>query len=96
MYARIVLFTLGSGKRSTAEQIADTLIPAIKAQHGCEAAMSVIDDEEGEYGLVVLWASKEDAEAAAKVMAPRLRSALQDVATEPPSVRLMEVYEPDA
>ena len=58
--------------------------------------MSVIDDEEGEYGLVVLWASKEDAEAAAKVMAPRLRSALQGVATEPPSVRLMEVYEPDA
>ncbi len=96
MYARIVLFTLGSGMRSTAEAIADELIPAIKAQQGCDAAMSLIDDEAGEYGLVVLWASKEDAEVAAKVMGPRLRSALEGVATEPPTIRLMEVYEPAA
>ncbi len=96
MYARIVLFTLGSGMRSTAEKIADELIPAIKAQQGCDAAMSLIDDEAGEYGLVVLWASKEDAEVAAKVMGPRLRSALEGVATEPPTIRLMEVYEPAA
>ena len=96
MYARIVLFTLGSGKRSTAVEIADALIPAIKAQRGCDAAMSLIDDEAGEYGLVVLWASKEDAEVAAKVTGPRLRSALQGVATEPPTIRLMEVYEPAA
>ncbi len=96
MYARIVLFTLGSGMRSTAEEIADELIPAIKAQQGCDAAMSLIDDEAGEYGLVALWASKEDAEVAAKVMGPRLRSALEGVATEPPTIRLMEVYEPVA
>ena len=96
MYARIVLFTLGSGMRSTAEQIADELIPAIKAQQGCDAALSLIDDEAGEYGLVALWASKEDAEVAAKVMGPRLRSALEGVATEPPTIRLMEVYEPAA
>ncbi len=96
MYARIVLFTLGSGMRSTAEAIADELIPAIKAQQGCDAAMSLIDDEGGEYGLVVLWTSKEDAEVAAKVMGPRLRSALEGVATEPPTIRLMEVYEPAA
>ncbi len=96
MYARIVLFTLGSGMRSTAEAIADELIPAIKAQQGCDAAMSLIDDEAGEYGLVVLWASKEDAEVAAKLMGPRLRSALEGVATEPPTIRLMEVYEPAA
>ena len=96
MYARIVLFTLGSGMRSTAEEIADELIPAIKAQQGCDAAMSLIDDEAGEYGLVVLWASKEDAEVAAKVMGPRLRSALEGIATEPPTIRLMEVYEPAA
>ena len=96
MYARIVLFTLGSGMRSTAEQIADELIPAIKAQQGCDAALSLIDDEAGEYGLVALWASKEDAEVAAKAMGPRLRSALEGVATEPPTIRLMEVHEPAA
>jgi len=63
---------------------------------GRDAAMARIDDEAGEYGLVVLWASKEDAEVAAKLMGPRLRSALEGVATEPPTIRLMEVYKPAA
>jgi quinol monooxygenase YgiN len=95
-YARIVLFTLGAGQRETAKQIADELLPDIKAHDGCQAAMSVIDDEAGEYGLLVLWKTKDDAEAASKVIGPRLSAALQDVAKGPATMRLMEVYEPSA
>ena len=94
MYVRLVLFTLGPGERSTAEKIADEIVPAIRAQKGCNTCKFFTDDEVGEYGIVVLWDSKEDADAASSVISPRLKPALADIVKEPPSIRLYEVYEP--
>ena len=94
MYVRLVMFTLGPGERSTAEKLADELVPAIKAQKGCNTCKFITDDEVGEYGIVVLWDSKEDAEAAAGVIGPRLQTALADIVKGPPSIRLYQVYEP--
>ena len=94
MYVRIVRFTLGQGARSTAEKLADEFVPAIKAQNGCSECVFITDDDAGEYGIVVLWDSKDNADAAAAVIGPRLSQALADITDEPASMKLFEVYEP--
>jgi hypothetical protein len=52
------------------------------------------DDTDGEYGLVVLWESKEDAEAVSSVMGPKLQLGLAGNVQGPPDIRLFEVIEP--
>lgn len=94
MYVRIVRFTLGPGSRETAEKLADDIVPAIRAQNGCNKCLFITDDEVGDYGIVVLWESKEDAGAAAAVIGPRLTKALADITQMPDSRQLYEVYEP--
>ena len=94
MYLRLVRFTLGEGARSTAEKLADEFIPAIKAHTGCSECVFITDDDAGEYGIVVHWDSKENADAAAAAIGPRLSKALAEVTEEPASMRLFEVYEP--
>lgn len=94
MYVRIIRFTLGPGSRSTAERLADEIVPAIRAQNGCNKCLFLTDDDAGDYGIVVLWESKEDAVAAAAVIGPRLTKALSDITEVPDSRQLFEVYEP--
>ena len=94
MYLRLVRFRLGPGSQSSAEKIADEFVPEIKAQNGCSECVFITDDDAGEYGIVVHWDSKEDADAAAGVIGPRLSSALAEISEEPASMQLFEVYEP--
>ena len=94
MYVRIVRFTLEPGSRSTAEKLADEIVPAIRAQNGCNKCLFLTDDDAGDYGFIVLWDSKEDAGAAAAVIGPRLTKALADITEVPDSRQLFEVYEP--
>ena len=96
MYARLVLFTLGPGTRSTAEKLADQFAPALRAQKGFKTVTFIGDDAVGEYGGLSLWESKEDAEAAAAALDSRLEQALTDIVKGPPTRRLFEVYEPNA
>ena len=91
MYARLVLVTLGSGGRSTAQALSDELAPAISALKGCESVTFFGDDTDGEYGLFVLWETKDDADAAAQVIGPRLMKGLSGSVEEPPKLRLFEV-----
>lgn len=94
MYIRVVQFSLGSGKRAAAEVIADKIVPAIRAQHGCERCEFITDDATGDYGMVVLWASKEDADASYSVINPMLQTALGEAGAKGTSIRLFGVYEP--
>ena len=94
MYVRIVRFTLEPGSRSIAEKLADDIVPAIRAQNGCNKCLFIVDDDTGDYGIVVLWDSKEDAGAAAAVIGPRLTKALSDITEVQDSRQLFEVYEP--
>lgn len=94
MHVRIVNFSLEPGSRSTAEKLADEIVPAIRAQNGCDKCLFLIDDEAGEYGFIVLWDSKEDAGAAAAVIGPKLTEALSGITKMPDSRQLFEVYEP--
>ncbi len=96
MYARLVLFTLGPGMRSTTEEIADEMIPKVKVRKGFKSVTFLGDDEAGEYGAFVLWETKEDAEAGKEALFPILQNALSGIAKSPPSLKLFEVIEPKA
>ena len=93
MYVRLVRFTFGPGKHSAAEDLANKLVPAIDAQKGCNSVALFGDATDGEYGLVVMWESKEDAEAAAAVIGPQLQQGLAGNVQGPPDIRLFEVIE---
>jgi len=93
MKIRLVQFSLGPGSASEARAIADKLVPAIRAQPGCERCEFFIDDDIGYYGFVVFWASQQAAEDASLVISPILLAALAG-ATGLPSIRLLDVYEP--
>jgi len=76
MYARLALFTLGPGMRSTAEKIVDEMNPKVKARKGFISISHLADDETGEYGAFILWETKEDAEAGKENVSPVLQNAL--------------------
>ena len=93
MKMRLVQFSLGPGKQSVAEGIADKVIPRIRGRDGCIRCEFFADNESGEYGIVVLWNSREAADAAAPVIGPVLMGALAS-ANATPDIRLFDVYEP--
>jgi heme-degrading monooxygenase HmoA len=96
MYASLVMLTLGPGKRSTGEKLADQFAPALKTLKGFKRVTFLGDDAVGEYGSLSLWESKEDLEAAAAVLGPKLEQAVSGIAKSPPTRQFFEVYEPKA
>ena len=93
MNIRLVQFSLGPGKRSAAETVADKVVPTIRKQKGCDRCEFFADNEAGDYGFVVLWASKQAADAASSVVGPILMRAMAEAKGEP-NIRLFDVYEP--
>ena len=96
MFIRLVQFNLGPRNGAAAKQLADGILPKIRAQHGCRSVVMIMDDEAGDYGLVIHWESEADAIAAAAVIGPQLMPAIAKIATAEASVRLYEVYDPSA
>ena len=91
---RLVQFSLGPGKKSDAETIANKIVPAIRSQPGCERAEFFADYDAGDYGVVVLWKSKEQANAAASKIGPMMTAALAQAKGTGDSRRLFDIYEP--
>jgi hypothetical protein len=92
MNLRLVQFNFP--ERSNAEALASEIVPAIRSQPGCERCAFFADYETGDYGLVVLWQSKEAAEAAAAVISPMLMRGIEKGNGTVQSRRLFEVFEP--
>ncbi len=93
MYARLVRFTMNDDGKPKAQALADDLISAIKTQPGCASAIFFGDHSDGEFGLFVLWETKENADAAASVIGPKLSQGLQGNVTAPPAIGLFEVMQ---
>lgn len=91
MYIRLVAFVLQAGKESVATDLARDLVPAIRQQPGCEAVTFFGDADSGQYYLYVLWGSEDEANAAARVIAPRLERHLADNTVGPPQRHLYRV-----
>ena len=96
MYLRLVRISLEPGSQSNAHNLANEFVPAIKEQNGCSECVFFADDNTGDYGIVVLWNTREDADAAAPVIGPRLAQAIAEFTDEPANIKLFEVYEPNA
>jgi heme-degrading monooxygenase HmoA len=94
MYSRLVIFRFGPGKRSTIEELVDEFDPLYRAQKGFRHLFVIGDDATGEYGSFSVWETKEDAEAANAVIAPRLQQALTGLLEGPPDRWFFEVLEP--
>ena len=93
MYVRLVRFALETGKRSVVDNLAHDLGPAIRSQKGFHSVTFFGDDTDGEYGLFVLWESREDADAARNVIGPRLSKHLAGNLQGATDIRLFEVIE---
>jgi quinol monooxygenase YgiN len=92
MYIRLVRFTLGPGKLDAAKKLSSDLVPAISSQTGCKSVTTFGDPSTGDYGLTVLWNSKEEADAAAQVIGPKLmRHLTENNAAETADIHLYEV-----
>jgi hypothetical protein len=94
MYARLVIFKVGSGKHSTIEGLVDEFDDLYRTQKGFRHVFIIGDETSGEYGSFSVWESKEDAEAANAVIGPRLQQALTDLLQGPPDRWFFEVLEP--
>ena len=94
MYARLIMFTLGEGKRPFAEGMAKQFHTAMQGMKGFRDATYVADDVIGEYGVLSLWETKADAEFAGEAMRPGFQQALDGQVQGPPSIRVLEVFEP--
>lgn len=91
MYARLVRFALGAGRHAVAQAIADDLTPMIAVQPGCGGVTVFGDEGDGEYGIFVLWDSREQADSAAQVIRPVLDRHLAGNVQAPPDTRLFGV-----
>ena len=92
MFIRLVQFNLGPRNEAAAKELADSFFPKIRAQTGCQSVVMIMDDEAGDYGLIIHWQSEDDANTAAQVIGPELMPAIAHIATAEASVRLYEVY----
>jgi hypothetical protein len=91
MYARLVRYSLGPGKRAEAQALADQLAPLIAAQPGCTGVTIFGDESNGQGGVFVLWDSEADAMTAAGIIRPLLDERLSGHLEGPPDTRLFEI-----
>jgi quinol monooxygenase YgiN len=91
MYVRLVRFSLLPGKSAAAQAIASELAPFISSQPGCKNVIVFGNDTDGESGLFVVWDSEANANAAAKVIRPKLDAHLAGNAQGAPDARLFKV-----
>jgi heme-degrading monooxygenase HmoA len=100
MYVRLNMFSVGSGKRSEFERLADRFAPIFKVQKGFKSVTFFeADAAAGEYGSFSIWETREDAEAADAALMPQLQQALGGAAMQmrgTPIRRIGEGYEPKA
>jgi quinol monooxygenase YgiN len=92
MYIRLVTFQAAPGKKSEVAAIADQFIPHIKAKPGNRSCHFLMDDEAGEYGMVIFWDTKENADAAKAAIGPQLIPMLEAMASGPVKITLYEAY----
>jgi len=94
MYANLVTFNLAPGKPKQREKLIQKFDPALKATKGFKQVTFLGNDETGQGGALMVWETKEDAEAAFQAMFPQLQQALEGLVKEPPIRAVFEVIEP--
>ena len=94
MYTRFAMFTLNEGKRETAKEIMGRFENAMKDLRGYKGSTYIADDQIGEYGVLSLWETAQDAKHADTVLATDFYKALFRRTKYAPIRRILEVFEP--
>lgn len=95
MYGRLTLITASPGERSKMEALADWAAPLYPQVQGFSGVTFFADEQEGLYGSLTLWESREAAEAAAATVGSALQEKLAGVGLQgQPRIRTVEIYEP--
>ena len=97
MFARVNLVQTEPDARAKMEAAASRMTPVFRRAKGFQSITFFGNDEEGTYGSISIWASKEDAEAAASAIGPQMRDTLDAegiVLTAQPQTIIVEVFEP--
>ncbi|MBO1510598.1 hypothetical protein [Metabacillus bambusae] len=94
MYARLVVFNLGNGKRRTAEELTKQLDSETRKLRGFRGSVYFFDDRASEYRALNYWDTKSHAEDANNVMLPKLEKDLGKMSEKKPIVKLFEVFDP--
>lgn len=82
------------GHRLTIERLLDEFDPPYRVKKGFRDLSIIGDGTSGEYGSSSVWDSKDDAEAANAVIAPRLQEALKGLLQGPSEARSLRCLNP--
>ena len=94
MYATLTLVPIKPGMREKIEKVADSLFGVVRGLNGFKSTTFLVDPVGKDCGGLTVWDSKEDAEAAWATTGPQIQEAMSEIATGPPVLRVLEVYEP--
>ncbi|MGM0875846.1 MAG: hypothetical protein ACQEWV_13895 [Bacillota bacterium] len=94
MYARLVVFTLGNGKRRIAEKMMKDFDPITRKLRGFRGNVYFFDDSVCEYRALNYWDTKSHAEDANSVIFPKVEKELENMNEKKPIVKLFEVFDP--
>ena len=93
MYARVITFSgADSSKREPAlEMIRGTVIPMLRTYDGFEGYINLYDEDNSRSQAIILWESKDAADAAEETLAERRKGMTAQVGITIESVDLYEV-----
>ena len=95
MYARLIFVNAGPGKRAEVAKIADQMQPLIASLKGFVRLTFLVDEANGEYGILQLWETKAASEAADAIYSPKAQELWATVSgAGSRQIREFEVYEP--
>ena len=94
MYAALTTLTVSPGMWVQMAKSTDQLFASIKTMKGFKQAIYFGDDAAGIFNSLVIWDSKQNAEAAQAVNAPKTQQGLASVLKAPPTRHIFEIYEP--
>jgi len=94
MYARYFSFKSTPERRKDIEALADDIVVYTRSLKGFVSATYLISEDETHYGSFTIWDSKQDAEAGGAAIREKSMSTLEGLATAPPEVVVVEVYQP--
>jgi hypothetical protein len=93
VYARLLLFTMESGKQSF-EDFINEINMVLKNRKGFKGAIYFTDEKIGENGALFLWESEKDAEKARNVVLSKLTDVLNGAVKGSIWLPLFKVVEP--
>ena len=93
MYARLGYARMAPGSRARWDAARPQLLTLVREQPGFVSATALYNAVADEGGYFTVWATREAAEAAGAVIAPKLQELLAEVLLGDRTIRVFEVVE---